>query len=262
MSTSAVARRASSPVVSAGTALQAGGHRFDPGTLHSEKLCKRALSVFQAWRQSEGWSAFWSAFPTRDADTVPNPEACVIDSSMPATVASAGVRPRRNRRRDLAASERFYRTVLSVLDAEPSHADAELVEWEDWDIGPTDREHPVTRGLHVGFRAPSRVAVDAFWQAGIDAGYRDGGAPARARSTGRTTTAASCSTRTATARRRCTRSARPRARRPRRPPLDPRPRSCRVQALLRRRSLRTPGCGLAWTSRTTSRWSARTSASR
>jgi catechol 2,3-dioxygenase-like lactoylglutathione lyase family enzyme len=78
---------------------------------------------------------------------------------------------------DLAASERFYRTVLSVLGVEPSHADAELVEWEDWDIGPTDREHPVTRGLHVGFRAPSRAAVDAFWQAGIDAGYRDDGAP-------------------------------------------------------------------------------------
>src|SRR5436305_630294 len=78
---------------------------------------------------------------------------------------------------DLAASERFYRTVLSVLGAEPSHADAELVEWEDWDIGPTDREHPVTRGLHVGFRAPSREAVDAFWRAGIDAGYRDDGAP-------------------------------------------------------------------------------------
>lgn len=33
---------------------------------------------------------------------------------------------------DLAASERFYRTVLSVLGVEPSHADAELVEWEDW----------------------------------------------------------------------------------------------------------------------------------
>ena len=78
---------------------------------------------------------------------------------------------------DLAASERFYRTVLSVLGAEPSHADAELVEWADWDIVPTDREHPVTRGLHVGFRAPSRAAVDAFWQAGIDAGYRDDGAP-------------------------------------------------------------------------------------
>jgi catechol 2,3-dioxygenase-like lactoylglutathione lyase family enzyme len=78
---------------------------------------------------------------------------------------------------DLAVSERFYRTVLSVLGVEPSHADAELVEWEDWAIGPTDREHPSTRGLHVGFRAPDRAAVDAFWQAGIDAGHPDDGAP-------------------------------------------------------------------------------------
>ena len=38
---------------------------------------------------------------------------------------------------DLVASGRFYRTVLSVLGVEPSHADAELIEWDDWDIGPT-----------------------------------------------------------------------------------------------------------------------------
>lgn len=78
---------------------------------------------------------------------------------------------------DLAESERFYRTVLSALGAEPDHADTQLVEWEDWDIGVTDGEHPVTRGLHVGFRTPSHEAVDAFWAAGIDAGYRDDGAP-------------------------------------------------------------------------------------
>jgi catechol 2,3-dioxygenase-like lactoylglutathione lyase family enzyme len=78
---------------------------------------------------------------------------------------------------DLAASERFYRTVLSVLGAELVRADAELVDWLDWDVGPTDRQHPLTSGLHVGFRAPSREAVDAFWQTGIDAGYRDDGAP-------------------------------------------------------------------------------------
>jgi catechol 2,3-dioxygenase-like lactoylglutathione lyase family enzyme len=78
---------------------------------------------------------------------------------------------------DLGASERFYRTVLGVLGVEPSHADADLVEWDDWDIGRTDGEHPVTRGLHVGFRARDRAQVDAFWQAGVDAGYRDDGAP-------------------------------------------------------------------------------------
>src|SRR5690349_1751640 len=78
---------------------------------------------------------------------------------------------------DLAASERFYRTVLSALGAEPSYTDAEIVEWEDWDVLGTNHDHPVTRGLHVGFRASSPEAVDAFWQAGIDAGYRDDGAP-------------------------------------------------------------------------------------
>jgi hypothetical protein len=82
---------------------------------------------------------------------------------------------------DLGAFERLYRTVLSVLGVEPSHADAELVEWEDWAMSPPDRGHPVTRGLHVGFRAPDREAVGAFWRAGIDAGYSDAGAPEPAR---------------------------------------------------------------------------------
>jgi|tagenome__1003787_1003787.scaffolds.fasta_scaffold20920498_2 catechol 2,3-dioxygenase-like lactoylglutathione lyase family enzyme len=78
----------------------------------------------------------------------------------------------------LQVSERFYRSVLGALGYEPSpHADAGLVEWEDWDIGRPDDEHAVARGLHVGFRAPGRAAVDAFWQAGADAGFRDDGAP-------------------------------------------------------------------------------------
>ena len=76
---------------------------------------------------------------------------------------------------DFAVSERFYRTVLSVLGVEPSHADAGVVEWEDLIVGAADREHPVTRGLHVGIRARDRAQVDAFWQAGVDAGYRDDG---------------------------------------------------------------------------------------
>ena len=78
---------------------------------------------------------------------------------------------------DLAASERFYRTVLATLGVEPTHADAGLVEWQDWALGPTDDEHRLTRGLHVGFRAEDHAQVDAFWQAGIDAGYRSDGEP-------------------------------------------------------------------------------------
>jgi catechol 2,3-dioxygenase-like lactoylglutathione lyase family enzyme len=78
---------------------------------------------------------------------------------------------------DVPASGRFYRTVLSVLGVEPSYAGPDMVGWDDWWIGPTDGEHPVTRGLHVAFRAPDRAAVDAFWQAGINAGHPDDGAP-------------------------------------------------------------------------------------
>ena len=35
----------------------------------------------------------------------------------------------------------------------------------------------MTRRLHVGFVAPSRAAVDEFWRVGVEAGYRDDGAP-------------------------------------------------------------------------------------
>src|SRR5690349_8790638 len=36
---------------------------------------------------------------------------------------------------------------------------------------------PATSGLHVAFVAPSREQVDAFWEAGLDAGYGDDGPP-------------------------------------------------------------------------------------
>jgi catechol 2,3-dioxygenase-like lactoylglutathione lyase family enzyme len=78
---------------------------------------------------------------------------------------------------DFPESARFYRTVLGALGVEPSHADSQLVEWQDWDIGPADADHAVAHGLHVGFSARDRAQVDAFWQAGVDAGYRSDGDP-------------------------------------------------------------------------------------
>jgi catechol 2,3-dioxygenase-like lactoylglutathione lyase family enzyme len=66
---------------------------------------------------------------------------------------------------DLAASERFYRTVLGAIGRD---------DWGDFEL----REGPaVTRGLHLGFAAPSRADVDAFWRAGVEAGYPDDGEP-------------------------------------------------------------------------------------
>jgi catechol 2,3-dioxygenase-like lactoylglutathione lyase family enzyme len=79
---------------------------------------------------------------------------------------------------DRAASERFYRTVLHSLGVKPTSGGDEFVEWEnDFSLAAADAEHPVTRRLHIAWFAPAREDVDAFWQAGIDAGYRDDGAP-------------------------------------------------------------------------------------
>jgi catechol 2,3-dioxygenase-like lactoylglutathione lyase family enzyme len=70
---------------------------------------------------------------------------------------------------DLEASRRFYDTVLPTLGTE--RAPSEL------SLEPADGDHGVTRGLHIGFRAPSRAEVDEFWRAGTAAGYRDDGGP-------------------------------------------------------------------------------------
>jgi catechol 2,3-dioxygenase-like lactoylglutathione lyase family enzyme len=78
---------------------------------------------------------------------------------------------------DRAASERFYDTVLAPLGIERSGATAEFVEWDDFSLAAATPERPVTRGLHVGFAAPSRAEVDELWQVGTAAGYRDDGAP-------------------------------------------------------------------------------------
>jgi catechol 2,3-dioxygenase-like lactoylglutathione lyase family enzyme len=67
---------------------------------------------------------------------------------------------------DPGASRRFYETVLATLG---------IADWPDFAIEQADGD--VTRGVHLGFGAPSRAAVDEFWRAGTAAGYRDDGPP-------------------------------------------------------------------------------------
>jgi catechol 2,3-dioxygenase-like lactoylglutathione lyase family enzyme len=76
-----------------------------------------------------------------------------------------------------AASERFYGTVLATLGIEPTHTGDAFAEWDDFSIAAADGDRPVTRRLHIGFVAPSHEHVDAFHRAGVEAGYRDDGAP-------------------------------------------------------------------------------------
>ena len=75
--------------------------------------------------------------------------------------------------RDPVASIRFYKAVLEPLAIPPLWETdrgaqfANLVVFEGEPSGP----------VHVAFAAGSRAEVDAFHRAGIDAGFRDNGAP-------------------------------------------------------------------------------------
>jgi len=80
---------------------------------------------------------------------------------------------------DLEASRRFYETVLGALPtgAAPREDDCGATCWGDFAIATARDGETPTRNLHVGFAAPSREAVDAFWEAGVHAGHRDDGPP-------------------------------------------------------------------------------------
>jgi catechol 2,3-dioxygenase-like lactoylglutathione lyase family enzyme len=76
--------------------------------------------------------------------------------------------------RDLAASKRFYSIVLAPLGFELTAESDKYVEFGALSIG---RNEPPTPPIHFAFLARSREAVDAFHEAGVEAGYRSNGAP-------------------------------------------------------------------------------------
>jgi catechol 2,3-dioxygenase-like lactoylglutathione lyase family enzyme len=78
---------------------------------------------------------------------------------------------------DRAAAEAFYDLVLATVGIEKTSADEDYLEWDDFSFSAADAARPATRGLHIGFAAPSRKHVDEFWRTGTAAGYRDDGAP-------------------------------------------------------------------------------------
>jgi catechol 2,3-dioxygenase-like lactoylglutathione lyase family enzyme len=78
---------------------------------------------------------------------------------------------------DRDASERFFETVLIPLGIETTYRTNAFAEWDDFSIMQVNDASAATNRLHVGFAAPSREHVDAFWQAGVDAGFADDGSP-------------------------------------------------------------------------------------
>jgi catechol 2,3-dioxygenase-like lactoylglutathione lyase family enzyme len=69
---------------------------------------------------------------------------------------------------DADASRRFYETVLAPLG---------LDGWREFRLAAAAQPPAATRGLHIAFVARSRDEVDAFWRAGVRAGYDSDGDP-------------------------------------------------------------------------------------
>ena len=78
---------------------------------------------------------------------------------------------------DRATTEPLYELVLQTLRIEKTSVGDNYAEWDDFSISQSSGERPVTRGLHIGFVAPSRAHVDEFWRTGKNAGLRDDGGP-------------------------------------------------------------------------------------
>ena len=78
---------------------------------------------------------------------------------------------------DREASRRFYETVLEPLGHAISHSGGHFDGWNDFGIAQAREDRPVTRRLHVAFVSRSREEVNAFWQAGMKAGYASDGEP-------------------------------------------------------------------------------------
>jgi catechol 2,3-dioxygenase-like lactoylglutathione lyase family enzyme len=78
---------------------------------------------------------------------------------------------------DRGIAERFFEAVLAPLGIDTSYRTKEFTEFQEFMVAQATDAQPATGSLHIAFAAPSREQVDAFWQAGIDAGYGDDGPP-------------------------------------------------------------------------------------
>ncbi len=78
---------------------------------------------------------------------------------------------------DRAASQRFYELVFAPLGFGAGAEGDGFTEWDDFSITQAGDGEAVTSGLHAGFVAGSTAVVDAFWRAGVDAGYASDGEP-------------------------------------------------------------------------------------
>jgi catechol 2,3-dioxygenase-like lactoylglutathione lyase family enzyme len=71
---------------------------------------------------------------------------------------------------DRAAAARFYEAALGPLGVETTFSTHAFDFWGEFSVTEAKGEQAVTRRLRVAFAAPSQDQVDAFWEAGLEAG--------------------------------------------------------------------------------------------
>jgi catechol 2,3-dioxygenase-like lactoylglutathione lyase family enzyme len=79
--------------------------------------------------------------------------------------------------RDPGASIGFYRTVLEPLAIPPLWETDRGAQFANLVVFEGDPSGEPSGPVHIAFVADTRAQVDAFHRAGIDAGFRDNGAP-------------------------------------------------------------------------------------
>jgi len=79
---------------------------------------------------------------------------------------------------DLGRSRRFYERVLAPLESRFFAEDGPAIGFGNsaWQFGIVATPAPISK-LHVAFRAPSRNAVDAFFNEALAAGATSNGPP-------------------------------------------------------------------------------------
>ncbi|HEY6762450.1 MAG TPA: VOC family protein [Baekduia sp.] len=78
---------------------------------------------------------------------------------------------------DRAVSEPFYLEILETLGVDQTYSTNAFAEWREFLLAEADDRRPATKNVHIGFVAPSREQVDAFWKIGQANGGLDDGAP-------------------------------------------------------------------------------------
>lgn len=79
---------------------------------------------------------------------------------------------------DVAVSRRFFDALLAALGVGVIAEDRDAVGYgaNAWEFGLVPAEG-VPEPMHLAFKAGSQAQVDAFFQAGLDAGAKNNGAP-------------------------------------------------------------------------------------